>query len=97
MQIANVYLCRSKTESVFRLGFFSNRLILWGILWEIALILAIDYSRWGNRMFGTAPIRGEAWLFVIPVALGMFLLEELRKWATRRASRPKTGSPPSRS
>jgi sodium/potassium-transporting ATPase subunit alpha len=38
MQIANVFICRSGRSSIFALGPFSNRLILVGILAEVALI-----------------------------------------------------------
>ena len=84
MQVMNVFLCRSGRESLFRLGLFDNRLILAGIGAEIALILAIDYTPWGNLVFGTAPIGLDVWLFVIPFAFAMLALEEARKWAARR-------------
>ncbi len=83
MQIANVFLCRSERRSAFAFGLFSNKLILAGIAAEIALIAFIDYTPWGNRLFGTAPILLAVWLFILPFALGMLALEELRKWLVR--------------
>jgi magnesium-transporting ATPase (P-type) len=83
MQIANVFLCRSDRRSSFAFGPFSNKLIVAGIGAEIALILLIDYTPWGNALFGTAPIPLVAWLFITPFALGMLGLEELRKWFVR--------------
>jgi magnesium-transporting ATPase (P-type) len=83
MQVVNVFLCRSRRESVFRLGLFSNPLILAGIAIELTLILLIDYSPWGNALFGTAPIPWTLWLLVVPFAMGMLVLEEFRKWAGR--------------
>ena len=71
-------------ESMFAAGLWSNRLILIGIGAELLLILAIDYTRWGNALFGTAPIGLPAWLFVIPFAVGMLILEEFRKYFARR-------------
>ena len=69
----------------------SNRLILAGIATEILLIALIDYTPWGHALFGTAPIALAVWLFIIPFALGMVALEELRKWLVRaRSSRPTT-------
>ena len=68
-------------------GLFDNRIILWGIVLEIALILGIDYTTWGNMIFGTPPIAPEAWLFIMPFALGMLLLEELRKFVVVRLRR----------
>jgi magnesium-transporting ATPase (P-type) len=80
----NVFLCRSGTESIFSQGPLGNRLILWGVAAEIALILAIDYTPWGNLAFGTAPIGLNVWLFVIPFAFAMLALEEVRKWVARK-------------
>jgi sodium/potassium-transporting ATPase subunit alpha len=84
MQIVNVFLCRSDRESVFSFGLLTNRWILTGIGAETALILLIDYTPWGNRTFGTAPIPAEVWVRVLPFALAMLLLEEARKGWVRR-------------
>jgi sodium/potassium-transporting ATPase subunit alpha len=50
---------------------------------EIGLILPINYTPWGNLIFGTAPIGGQVWLFMIPFAAGLLILEELRKRLVR--------------
>jgi calcium-translocating P-type ATPase len=84
MQVANVFLCRSERVAAVSFPLFSNRLILAGIFLELVLILLIDYTPVGNWLFGTAPIVGKVWLLVIPFALGMVVLEEFRKWLTRR-------------
>jgi magnesium-transporting ATPase (P-type) len=79
MQVVNVFLCKTPRRSVFGAGLFDNRIILWGVALEIALILIIDYTAWGNLIFGTLPIAPDVWLFILPFALAMLLLEELRK------------------
>jgi magnesium-transporting ATPase (P-type) len=84
MQIVNVFLCRSTTRSAWAVGLLGNRLILWGVGLEVALILMICYTAWGNVIFGTAPIGGRVWLFMVPFAVGLLVLEELRKWLVRR-------------
>ena len=83
MQIANVFLCRSDRRSAFSSGLFSNKLILAGIAAEIAIIALIDYTPWGNALFGTAPLPHAVWLFIIPFALAMLAIEETRKWVVR--------------
>ncbi len=93
MQVVNVFLCRSDKDSAFSFGFFNNKLLLLGVLAEIVLILLIDYTRWGNLIFGTAPIPKEVWLFVLPFALGMLVLEEFRKWVVRRRITTPGSSP----
>lgn len=80
MQIANLFICRSATESIFTYGLSGNRLLLWGIATEVALILLIVYTPLGNRIFGTSPINARVWLYVVPFALAMIALEEMRKW-----------------
>jgi magnesium-transporting ATPase (P-type) len=84
MQVINVFLCRSQRDSAFSFSLWSNRLILGGVAFEIALILLIDYTPWGNALFGTTAIGLEVWLFVIPFALGMLALEEIRKWLVHK-------------
>jgi sodium/potassium-transporting ATPase subunit alpha len=84
MQVVNVFLCRSERASALTRGLLLNRLILAGIAVEIALILVIDYTPWGNSLFGTAPIPLQAWLYVVPFALAMLLCEEFRKFLARR-------------
>jgi len=84
MQIVNVFLCRSATRSVFSTGLFGNALIIFGVIAEVAVLLLINYTPWGNSLLGTAPIGEKVWGFVIPFAAGMFILEELRKWLARR-------------
>jgi sodium/potassium-transporting ATPase subunit alpha len=83
MQIVNVFLCRSNIRSVVSINLLSNRLIVFGVLLEVALILLIDYSYWGNSLLGTAPIDKKVWLFVLPFAVGLLILEEFRKWFVR--------------
>jgi len=84
MQVVNVFLCRSSTRSVFSTGLFGNPLIIVGVITEIALLLLINYTSWGNALLGTAGIEAQVWLFVIPFGAGMLILEELRKWIVRR-------------
>ncbi|HHN64487.1 MAG TPA: cation-transporting P-type ATPase [Nitrospirae bacterium] len=83
-QVANVFACRSFTESVFRIGFFTNRLIFVGIAFEIIFQLFIVYHPWGNGIFSTHPINLRIWLILIPFALVLFAAEEFRKLIVRR-------------
>ena len=83
-QIVNVFVCRHPRESALRFTLTSNPLLLIGLTAEIALILAIVYTPLGNLLFGTRPLALDAWLLMIPLALGFGLLEEFRKWLVRR-------------
>ncbi len=83
MQIANVFLCRSASRSLLATGLLGNRLIIWGVILEVTLVLLIDYTPWGNVLLGTSPVAGAVWLFIVPFAAGLLVLEELRKWLVR--------------
>jgi magnesium-transporting ATPase (P-type) len=83
-QIVNVFMCRDERRSAFAFGLFGNRLILWGIAFELGLAALIIYTPPGNRIFGTAPLDAGAWLYMLPFALALLALEEARKWWLRR-------------
>jgi sodium/potassium-transporting ATPase subunit alpha len=85
-QMVNLFVCRHPRLPAWRFPLFANRLLLAGLAFEAALLLAIVYTPWGNRLFGTAPLSGEAWLYMLPFALLLGLAEEARKaWSRRRA------------
>jgi magnesium-transporting ATPase (P-type) len=88
MQVVNVHLCRNRRSSVFSRSPLSNRLITAGIIAELAMILLIDYTAVGNRLFGTSPPGIGAWLVVVPVAMAMLILEEVRKGIVRARAAP---------
>jgi calcium-translocating P-type ATPase len=88
MQIVNVFLCRTAIRPFWSVG-LRNPLILWGVVLEVALILMIDYTAWGNAIFDTAPIPVRVWVFVMPFAIGLLVLEEVRKWLVRWRQRGK--------
>jgi sodium/potassium-transporting ATPase subunit alpha len=83
MQVANLFLCRHPTMSIFGRGLQSNNMIGYGICFELSILLLVDYTLWGNTLFGTAPLAFKVWLFIIPFAFGLLLLEELRKAVVR--------------
>lgn len=71
-QIANVFVCRSSRESVFLLGFFTNRLIFAGVAFELFLQFFIVYHPSGNTLFSTNPISITTWLVLLPFAFALF-------------------------
>jgi magnesium-transporting ATPase (P-type) len=87
MQVVNVHLCRGRKSSIFSMSLFSNRLITAGIAAEVVIILLIDYTAAGHRLFGTAPIGWSAWLIVLPFATAMLVLEEARQAFVRHTTR----------
>ncbi len=86
-QVGNVFACRSFRASIFSIGFFSNRLVLIGIVLELILAAIIIYTGAGNSFFGTAPVDMRVWLMLIPFAVLIILAEEGRKYIVRSKNR----------
>jgi sodium/potassium-transporting ATPase subunit alpha len=87
-QMVNVFVCRHPLLPAWRFPLFENRLLLAGLAAELLLLLAIVYTPLGNRLFGTAPLSADVWLFALPFALLLGVAEEarkgLRRWMTAR-------------
>jgi calcium-translocating P-type ATPase len=79
-QIVNVFLCKFPSRFIFRGKLFDNPIILCGIALEIILLALIDYTSWGNYIFGTAPLDAMTWLMIISMAFVMLGIEEFRKF-----------------
>ena len=82
-QMVNVFVCRHPRLPAWHFSLFENRMLLGGLAAEALLILSIVYTPWGNKLFGTAPLTAEAWLFALPFALLLGLAEETRKLLIR--------------
>jgi Ca2+-transporting ATPase len=79
MQIANVFACRSERYSAFKIGFFNNRLMLLGILFELLFLFALVYLSFFQRIFNTIGLDWKDWTLLSIFMLVIFFFEELRK------------------
>jgi magnesium-transporting ATPase (P-type) len=86
MQVANVFACRSETRHAVAKGMRPNRLLMAGVLIEMLLIVGIDYTSWGHRVFGTAAIGWAPWVVALPFAAVLLLLDGLWKRHRGRAN-----------
>ena len=86
-QVADVIICRTRTQSLFTVGLWSNPLVLFGIGFELLFLACISYVPAFNTFFGTAPL--EAWHFLlsVPFALAILLGDEVRRIYVRRGNR----------
>ena len=82
-----LFNCRSMTESVFRIGLFSNPWVVGGVLLMTGLQLLFTYLPVMNQWFRTAPIGGEAWLRILAVGLAIHAVIGGEKWLRKRATR----------
>ena len=75
---------RTERRSVFSIGLLSNRFLLVGIAFELALAVALVYVPGLNRAFHQAAIPWWWWLVLLPWAPVVFFAEEARKAVVRR-------------
>lgn len=71
MEIGYLFNCRSLHQSVWRIGWFTNRWIWVGIVTTIVLQFAFTYLPFMNQIFGSAPLPLSAWWPII--ALGLLI------------------------
>ena len=83
-QIGNVFACRTERESVFKVGFFKNRLVLLGIVSELVIIATLVYTPFLQKIFGLAPLDLKQWGFLFAFTPILFFMEEGRKLIMRR-------------
>jgi magnesium-transporting ATPase (P-type) len=83
-QIGMVLNCRTEKQSVFKVGIFTNKRVLLGIVIEILLLSALMYVPFLQEIFNTAPIGLMDWVFLIILPFPIVLIEELRKAFSRR-------------
>lgn len=78
-QVGNAFACRSSNQSIWRLGFGTNRMLLAGIAAELAVLMLLIYVPALQTAFGLAPLSPTHWLLLLAFAPGLLLIEEGRK------------------
>jgi magnesium-transporting ATPase (P-type) len=90
-QVGAVMGCRTDRASIFSIGFFTNRLVLWGIGVELLLLGILIYTPFLQPIFNTAPIGLREWTYLFAWTPVIFLLDELRKVILRWRAGAKLG------
>jgi Ca2+-transporting ATPase len=84
-QVGNAFACRSRSESIWHLGFGTNRMLLGGIAAELTLLLVLIYTPPLRTVFGLAPLAPWHWLLLLTFGPVLLFFEEGRKALRRRA------------
>jgi Ca2+-transporting ATPase len=82
-QLFHAFNCRSVHESIFTLGFRTNRPLLWAVAGSAALQAIIILSPWTRGLLKVAPFDPEHWLLAFGLGLSTLLAMELWKAARR--------------
>jgi len=82
-QIGNAFANRTTYDSVFKAGFFRNRLLLWAIIGEVAILNMLIYIPGLNGVFNHYPIGWISWIVPILFIPSVLIIEEIRKLIIR--------------
>jgi calcium-translocating P-type ATPase len=83
-QIGTAFAARTERASLRSVGVLSNRLLLWGILFEVVLAALMIYTPPFQSILGTAALTPGMLLFVTPFPFVVWGADELRRWLVRR-------------
>ena len=83
-QIGTAFAARTDRASLRSVGVASNRLLLWGIAFEVALAAIMIYAPPFQSILGTAALTPGMLLFVAPFPFVVWGADELRRWLVRR-------------
>lgn len=86
-QMAHVLAIRSSTESLFRIGLLSNRLLLGAVTTTIALQLAVTYVPVLQGLLTTMALSATDLAISLLVSTAVFWAVEAEKWWLRRSRR----------
>ena len=80
----NAWNCRSDSKSIFQLNPFSNKFLVGATGIIVVLQLLAVYAPLLQRLLHTVPLEFSDWLIIMPVALSVVVVEEIRKLFFRR-------------
>jgi Ca2+-transporting ATPase len=80
-----LFNCRSLRHSLFSIGMFSNRWLLWGVGLMIILQLLFTYLPAMNMAFHSQPIGFGEWGVIIATSLTIYIVIGVEKWIRRRS------------
>jgi magnesium-transporting ATPase (P-type) len=97
-QIGTAFAARTDRASLFTVGIWTNRLLLWGIAFELAFTAAVVYAPPLQHIFGTAALSPAQLAVVAPFPLIVWGADEALRWVRRhhdasRATSPTTPAP----
>ena len=83
-QIGTAFAARTERASLRSIGVFSNRLLLWGIGFELVLSAMFIYVPLFQHVLGTAALPVHLLLLTLPFPLIVWGADELRRFLVRR-------------
>ena len=73
------YSIRNTHQTLWEIGPFSNKMLVWGTLLSFALTLIVIYIPFLANIFGTLPLSFHDWVIILPFSLLPLILGEVAK------------------
>jgi Ca2+-transporting ATPase len=83
-QMGNALALRSNRDSLFKIGLFSNRLMVIAVLLTFGLQLALIYIPFFQNIFRTQPLTLNELAICLVASAGLFVVIEIYKWLQSR-------------
>lgn len=83
-ELLRAFSARSAKYSIFELGFFSNKTLVYAVLGSLALTLLIVYIPFIRDFFDAVPLGLNGWTVILPFAILPFVAGELHKAIERK-------------
>jgi Ca2+-transporting ATPase len=83
-QLAVALEARSESVSIFRIGFFTNRSMVWALIITIVLQLVVIYLPLAQRIFKTAALSAPELGLTVGLSLLVIVIIEIQKFISRR-------------
>ncbi len=85
-----VFAIRSPRQTIWQIGLFTNRKLIYAVLLSMALQIMVIYVTPFQVPFHTQALTAWDWVRTILISLSAFLVVELIKWARQRRARAAT-------
>jgi Ca2+-transporting ATPase len=85
-ELLRAFTARSEYNSIFAIGVFSNRWMIWAVAASFSLVLMVVYVPFLAPFFDTVPLTLGDWLFMLPFFFASPIAMELVKVYFRRRS-----------
>jgi magnesium-transporting ATPase (P-type) len=89
-QIGTAFASRTEHASLRTVGPFSNRMLLWGIAFEVAFAAAVIYLPALQPLFHTAPLGATELGLLATFPFVVWGADEIRRYVVRRGASPST-------
>jgi Ca2+-transporting ATPase len=93
-EMIRAFTARSEYHSVFAIGVFSNRWMVWAVGVSFLLVLMVVYVPFLRPFFDTVPLTAGDWLFMLPFFFASPIAMELLKVYFRRRAAQAQGPAP---